>query len=622
MDSEIDRSGNCRVPHLELVDGLVHHPASDAVDQTERLGDGDELLGQHRPLARSLPPHERLEAHERARAQVDPRLVHEEQLSAGNRVAQRVLEVVAARHPRAHLGVEQLAATPAVLLRLVEGDVRVAQQRARVDLALARQRDADTRGDEGLEPVEVERLVQRADDPFRHLLGFGDIREVLTEHDELIAPEPSNGVAHAHDVADALRGLAEQHVAGLVSQAVVHHLEVVEIQEEHSQRAAPSSDEVDRVLGAVEQEDAIGEVGESIVRGLVRELSLGSSRLLPRPVRGVEQHGEASDDDGGHDRRDGDDHDLVHVVAERWPRRGEHRGEEKRGGEQNQARRVDAGGGEVLERTSDGLRRRMRRREREHSEPDDIPRVDPLRGDVAVEEGDRVLREVGDEHQRERRAEEPQRRASPSGHEQQPEQCGDEHHVEQRVGREDCDLENVPVVGEPGVHDEELPDREAGGDRDRRAVHQSVSPSLRRANDDEPTDRERDERVREEVEPVGGRHRRPSLAEDRVDVPDRGADHDHRGGEREQLPRASGLAGRHPCPHRQGSRRAGAGRDRRDRRRLGTRTDHDDRRERERREREPPGPGTRQSYHESSSASRRARYSASVSHEAQLGRMA
>ncbi len=152
--------------------------------------------------------------------------------------------------------------------------------------------------------------------------------------------------------------------------------------------------------------------------------------------------------------------------------------------------------------------------------------------------------------------------------------------------------------------------REPGGDRDRRPVDQPVAPSERSADDHEPPDPQRDEGIREKIEAVGGRHRGSPLAEERVDAPDRGTDDDHRCGESEQLPRTAGLPGSHARAQRQRACSTRARCDCRDRGRLSARDDDDDAREREGREREPPRPGTRQSYHESSSAPRRARSSA------------
>ena len=193
------------------------------------------------------------------------------------------------------------------------------------------------------------------DDALGDLLGLGDVLEVFAEHDELVAAEPGDGVSDAHDGADAFRRLAKQHVAGLVAEAVVHHLEVVEIEEQHRERSAPPRDEVDRVLCAIEQQHAVRKVGERVVRRLVRELGLGTRGLLTSSVRRVQQHRETSDHDDRHHRRDEDHHDFVHVVAERRTGRREHRREQQRGGEQQEPHRVDAGQGEVLGRTRDRL---------------------------------------------------------------------------------------------------------------------------------------------------------------------------------------------------------------------------------------------------------------------------
>ena len=62
--------------------------------------------------------------------------------------------------------------------------------------------------------------------------------EVFAEHDELVAAEPGDGVAHPHHGANALGSLTEKHVACLVPETVVHHLEVVEVEEQHREDAA------------------------------------------------------------------------------------------------------------------------------------------------------------------------------------------------------------------------------------------------------------------------------------------------------------------------------------------------------------------------------------------------
>ena len=437
------------------------------------------------------------------------------------------------------------------------------------------ERDPYARGHERLEPVEVERLVQGADHAFGDVFRLGDVGKVLTEHDELIAAEPGDGVADSDHRSNPLGSLPEKDVSRLVTETVVHHLEVVEVEEQHRERAAPPADEIDRVLGTVEKEHSVRKVGQRVVRGLVRELGLGTRRLLARPVRRVEEHGETSDDDRGHDCGDEDDHDLVHVVAERRTRRREHRREEQRCREQQQPRRMDARTSEMLGGSCDRLSRGVRGGEREHAEAHHVPGVDPLRRGVAVQQTDRVLCEIRGEHQRETGAEEPDRSTSSPGHEQQPEQRGDEHDVEKRIRREHRPLEDVPVVHESGVHDEELPDREPGRHRDRRAVDETVAPSLRCADHDEQSDGTRDQRIGQQVQAVGGRNGGTPATEQRVHLPDGSSHDDHAHRECEQVPRLSRVSWRHDGTQEERARGTCSGCDRRDRRSLrARREDH------------------------------------------------
>ena len=119
------------------------------------------------------------------------------------------------------------------------------------------ERDADACGHERLEPVEVERLVQDADHAFGDVFRLGDVGKILTEHDELIATEPGDGVADSDHRSNAFGSLPEKDVSRLVPETVIHHLEVVEIEEQHRERAAPPADEIDRVLSAVEKEHSV-----------------------------------------------------------------------------------------------------------------------------------------------------------------------------------------------------------------------------------------------------------------------------------------------------------------------------------------------------------------------------
>ena len=104
--------------------------------------------------------------------------------------------------------------------------------------------------------------------------------DVLDEHGELVAAEPRGGVGAAQRVAQPLGDADEQLVAGGVAEGVVDRLEVVEVDEQHRHGLAGAAAAQQRVVDAVAEQRAVGEVGERVVEGLVRELllQLGEAR--------------------------------------------------------------------------------------------------------------------------------------------------------------------------------------------------------------------------------------------------------------------------------------------------------------------------------------------------------
>ena len=115
--------------------------------------------------------------------------------------------------------------------------VGIAQQSLDVADAIG-ERDADAAADAQRTPVDLERLAARFEDLARDRHRRLDIRRVIDEHRELIAAEARHGVAGARALDQAVREGAQQLIAGAVPQAVVHGLEVVEIDEQHRRRHA------------------------------------------------------------------------------------------------------------------------------------------------------------------------------------------------------------------------------------------------------------------------------------------------------------------------------------------------------------------------------------------------
>ena len=56
--------------------------------------------------------------------------------------------------------------------------------------------------------------------------------DVLEQHGELVAAEPGDQVALANAAREALHDRSQQHVAGLVTERLVHGLESIEIEQQ------------------------------------------------------------------------------------------------------------------------------------------------------------------------------------------------------------------------------------------------------------------------------------------------------------------------------------------------------------------------------------------------------
>ena len=110
----------------------------------------------------------------------------------------------------------------------------------------------------------------------RGLLGAGD---VLAEHGVLVAAHPGQGVARAQEAGQALGHGHQQPVAALVAEAVVDHLEAVDVEDEEGDGGPVAQGAGQRVLQPVPEQDPVGQVGEAVVEGLAGELDLEPAPL-------------------------------------------------------------------------------------------------------------------------------------------------------------------------------------------------------------------------------------------------------------------------------------------------------------------------------------------------------
>ena len=101
-------------------------------------------------------------------------------------------------------------------------------------------------------------------------LGAGEV-DALAHDDELVATEPSDRIRGSDRTDQAARDSDEQRVADAVTEAVVHHLEMVDVDEEHRERASLADGPL---LGSAENVEELGsvrELGQPIVGRFIRE---------------------------------------------------------------------------------------------------------------------------------------------------------------------------------------------------------------------------------------------------------------------------------------------------------------------------------------------------------------
>ena len=121
-------------------------------------------------------------------------------------------------------------------------------------------------GDRGEEPVGEEQGL-------RLVVHVGD-------DDELVPAEAGDRVSLSSDSGETFGDPSEERVAGQVAERVVDHLEPVEVEEQHRQRATSPAELGLGLDEAVHEQDAVGQPGQGVVRGLVGDHPLGLAPLL------------------------------------------------------------------------------------------------------------------------------------------------------------------------------------------------------------------------------------------------------------------------------------------------------------------------------------------------------
>ncbi len=261
------------MPALHLRAGLAQHPATQPDDEAGLLRQRHEVLRQQVPESGVVPPHQRLEAEDLAGLHVHHRLVVQDQLLALDRGAKRRLHLEALAHVSHHAGFVRGEAALALPLGGVHREVGVPEQVVGGFLP-GGGRDPEAGRHVNFVVAEVEGGVHGLGQPLDQHRGPLVAPHVLDQDAELVPAEPRHGVRGPTAGQEPLRRGDEQPVALGVAKAVVHLLEVVEVEEQHRDVPALPARERQRVADPVAEERAVGEPGQRVVEGLVQELLL------------------------------------------------------------------------------------------------------------------------------------------------------------------------------------------------------------------------------------------------------------------------------------------------------------------------------------------------------------
>lgn len=166
--------------------------------------------------------------------------------------------------------------------------------------------DADPDGDLGEMTEQIERLVERRQQPIAQ--GGGARRTVNPALDdrELVGAHAGEGVGLAHPGEQARAGVAQQQIPGGAAEGRVDRPEVGQIDGQHGGHALAAPIAADRAAQPLDQRMAIGQAGERVVPRQLQRLP-GDSGVGPWSRGGAGraappklQRGGGRDRDGGH----------------------------------------------------------------------------------------------------------------------------------------------------------------------------------------------------------------------------------------------------------------------------------------------------------------------------------
>ena len=158
---------------------------------------------------------------------------------------------------------------------LEQSRVGIAQQLLGVQSIAGEHADADAGADKQLMPVDIERAFHDLQHLLRKPGGLARVLTAVDQHGELITAQPGHGKAFAEHPEQTLGHRLEQQVTDVVAQAVIDDLEVIEVDHQQSTAGLVALRRSQRLLGAVGEQQTVGQVSQGIMVNQTCELGLG-----------------------------------------------------------------------------------------------------------------------------------------------------------------------------------------------------------------------------------------------------------------------------------------------------------------------------------------------------------
>ena len=128
--------------------------------------------------------------------------------------------------------------------------------------------------------VDQEGLLERVEDALGDQFRAGGECDAIGEDHKLVATKASERVGLADRALEPGRDGPQQLVAGAVAKAVVDALEAVEVDEQGGAQLMLATGARKQLLGTIEDQRAVGQTGERVMRGQEHELLLALGELI------------------------------------------------------------------------------------------------------------------------------------------------------------------------------------------------------------------------------------------------------------------------------------------------------------------------------------------------------